>query len=269
MKVVLIDGYNLMHRSRFGFLQGEYSTVFNFFRSLRSLVEEMGGDKIIIALEGNPRFRHELYPEYKAQRYQNQTPEAKVEMDNFHRQKKIIFSILSKLPVEVVKHPDYEGDDLIGKLVTSVYKDDSCIVITADTDFLQLFDVAPNVKIYNPIQKEWVQRPPYDYATWKALVGDKADNIAGIPRVGAKTAEKLLALSKEEWGTWLSEKKERQEILQRNLKLIKFADVPLEGVVSLTEEPNLEWVKERFNEMGFTSITSDKSWAKFAATFSD
>lgn len=267
MKVILIDGYNLMHRSRFGFLQGEYSTVFNFFRSLRALVEEMAGDKVIIALEGNPKFRHDLYPEYKAHRYQNQTPEAKKEMDNFHRQKKVIFSILAKLPVEVVKHPDYEGDDLIGKLVTSVYKDDSCVVITADTDFIQLFDVAPNVKIYNPIQKEWVDRPSYNYAVWKALVGDKGDNIAGIPRVGPKTAEKILAGSPQEFSAWLNEKKERKEILERNLTLIKFADVPLEGVLKLNEEPNLDWVKEQFDQMGFTSITSEKSWAKFAATF--
>lgn len=267
MKVLFIDGYNLMHRSRFGFLQGEYSTVYNFFRSLRSLLEEMGGDKVIIALEGNPKFRHELYPEYKAQRYQNQTPEAKKEMDDFHRQKKVIFSILAKLPVEVVKHPDYEGDDLIGKLVTSVYKDDSCVVITADTDFIQLFDVAPNVKIYNPIKKEWVERPKYNYAVWKALVGDKADNIEGIPRVGPKTAEKILSKSQKEWDAWLNENTDRKTILERNLKLIKFADVPLEGVITLSEEPDLEWVKEQFNSMGFSSITQDKSWAKFAATF--
>lgn len=267
MKVIFIDGYNLIHRSRFGFVQGEYSTVYNFFRSFRSLVEEMGGDKVIVALEGNPKFRHELYPEYKANRYQDQSPEVKQEWENFNRQKRIIFSILARLPVEVVKHPDYEGDDLIGKLVTSVYKDDQCVVITADTDFIQLFDVTSNVKIYNPIQKEWVDRPGYNYAVWKALVGDKADNIQGIPRVGPKTAEKILAGTTSEFNSWLNEKTERRAILERNLTLIKFADVPLEGVVKLNEEPNLTWVKEQFDQMGFSSITSEKAWNKFSATF--
>jgi DNA polymerase-1 len=262
MKVVLFDGYNLLHRSRFGFLQGEYSTVFNFFRSFRALVEEMNGDKVIVALEGNPAFRHQLYPEYKTNRNYEMTPE----MESFHRQKKIIFSILAKLPVELIKHPDYEGDDLIGKLVKSIYKDDSCIVITADTDFVQLLDL-PNVKIYNPIQKEWVSKPPYDYALWKSLVGDKADNIEGISRCGPKTAEKLLTGSKSEFDSWVKEKG-RKEIIERNLKLIKFADVPLEGTISLTEEPNLEWVKDQFQMMGFTSIVQDKSWNKFVSTFS-
>jgi DNA polymerase-1 len=263
MKVILIDGYNLLHRSRFGFLQGEYSTVYNFFRSFRALVEEMEGDKVIVALEGNPAFRHQLYPEYKTNRNYERTPE----MEAFHRQKRIIFSILAKLPVEVVKHPDYEGDDLIGKLATSVYKDDECVVITADTDFTQLLD-KPNIKIYNPIQKEWVSKPPYDYTLWKALVGDKADNIEGVPRCGPKTAEKLLTGNPTEFKLWLNEKG-RKEIVERNLTLIKFADVPLEGTISLSEEPNLPWVKEQFEQMGFTSITQEKSWNKFAATFSD
>lgn len=262
MKVLFIDGFNLMHRSRFGFAQGEYSTVYNFFRSFRALVEELGADKIIIALEGNPKFRHELYPEYKTNRVYG-TPE----MDDFHRQKRIILSILAKLPLELVKHPDYEGDDLIGKLVTSVYKDDSCIVVTADTDFTQLLDVAPNVKIYNPIQKDWVTKPPYNYAVWKALVGDKSDNIEGVPRVGPKTAQKILSGTQQDFDSWLAEKPERKQILERNLKLITFADVPLEGVINLAEEPNLSWIKEEFVKLGFSSITQDKSWAKFSATF--
>jgi 5'-3' exonuclease len=261
MKVVLFDGYNLLHRSRFGFLQGEYSTVFNFFRSFRALVEMMEGDKVIVALEGNPVFRHQLYPEYKTNRNYEMTPE----MESFHRQKRIIFSILAKLSVEVVKHPDYEGDDLIGKLVSSVYKDDECIVITADSDFTQLLDL-PNVKIYNPIQKLWEQKPPYDYTLWKAMVGDKADNIEGVPRCGPKTADKLLLGPPSQLDSWLAEKG-RKEIVERNLKLIKFADVPLDGTITLSEEPNLPWVKEQFEQMGFTSITQDKSWTKFAATF--
>jgi 5'-3' exonuclease len=141
------------------------------------------------------------------------------------------------------------------------------VVITADTDFIQLFDVTSNVKIYNPIQKEWVDRPGYNYAVWKALVGDKADNIQGIPRVGPKTAEKILAGSQSDFNSWLNEKTERRAILERNLTLIKFADVPLEGVIKLNEEPNLTWVKEQFDQMGFTSITSEKSWSKFSTTF--
>jgi len=68
MKVLFVDGYNLFHRSRYGFSRGEFNIVFTFFRSFRSLVEQMNVDKVIVVLEGYPEFRHELYPAYKANR---------------------------------------------------------------------------------------------------------------------------------------------------------------------------------------------------------
>lgn len=270
MRVVFFDGYNLIHRARFGMIDGEYNTVYTFFRSFRSLVEQMKGDKNIITLEGNPKFRYELYPEYKANRKADPADlKRAAEYQDFQRQKNIIVDILSRLPIEVIKHPDYEGDDLVGKLITTVYPDDEVIVITGDTDFIQLFNQANNVKIYQPVKKVWVEDPKVDYVLQKSLIGDTSDNISGVPGIGPKTAKKILNKSPEDLDLWLNEKPERKDIVERNLKLIRFADVPLEGIVKLNQEIDFDWVKEQFEMMNFQSMLTDKAWTKFVDTFSN
>ena len=71
-------------------------------------------------------------------------------------------------------------------------KGDDVTIISSDSDFTQLLNsFEENFRIYNPVKKSFVEKPDYDYVTWKALRGDPTDNIAGIPGVGDKTAEKL------------------------------------------------------------------------------
>jgi len=270
MKVLFIDGYNLMHRARYGYKVGNFSTVYTFMRSLRAMAEMIDPDKIIFVLEGYPKFRYDLYPEYKGNRVRDPTDLVKVaSYEDFSRQKDIIINIMGRLPVEVIKHPDYEGDDLIGKLVTSVYKDEDCVVATADTDFIQLFDQTKNVKIYNPIKKTWVKSPPYNYVMWKSMVGDSSDNIKGIHRVGPKTAVKVLGGTPDEVAEWLDAKPERRATVTRNQKLIRFADVPLTGVVNMSSEPDFDWVRDQFEMMEFSSMLTDKAWDKFINTFEE
>jgi len=268
MKVLFIDGYNLFHRARFGFGVGDYNIVYTFFRSFRSMIEQMNADKIIVVLEGNPKFRHELYPEYKINRKVSADNAQKIEeLDDFRRQKDIIIRLLSHLPIELVYHPDYEGDDLIGKLVNSTYSNDTCVIVTGDTDFIQLLDEERDVSIWNPIKKSWVSKPSYDYVLWKSIVGDTADNIKGVHRVGHKTAEKVLSMTSDKVTAWINESPERLSTVTRNQTLIKFADVPLEGVISLSNEVSLEEIRKSFESMGFESMLSDKAWNKFAGTF--
>ena len=68
MKVLFLDAYNLMYRARYGFGKGEHSTIFSFFRSLRPLVEKFKPDQVYFVLEGYPKQRMALLPEYKANR---------------------------------------------------------------------------------------------------------------------------------------------------------------------------------------------------------
>ena len=100
MKVLFLDAYNLIHRARSGFTSGEYPVIYNFFRSIRPIVEKFSPDKIYFVLEGNPKFRNEISNGlYKSNRV---SPG-----DNFHRQKAAIINLVSEcLPFIVVRHPD-------------------------------------------------------------------------------------------------------------------------------------------------------------------
>ena len=68
MKVLLIDGMNLIHRARSGFMKGENALIFSFFRGLKPIVEKHGPDKVYFVLEGKPKHRKELHADYKASR---------------------------------------------------------------------------------------------------------------------------------------------------------------------------------------------------------
>jgi DNA polymerase-1 len=255
-----------MHRARFGFAKGDYNIVYTFFRSFRALIEKMSPDKIIVALEGKPQFRYDLYPEYKANR-KFLDAKKQEEFADFRRQKAFIIDILSKLPLELILHESYEGDDLIGTLVRKKYAQDDCIVVTGDSDFIQLLNDCSNVRIYNPIKKVWLKKPTVDYILWKSMVGDTSDNIKGIPRVGPKTADKVLSGTPSLIASWLDAKPVRRSTVTRNEKLIRFADVPLGEVQHLEVEPNICFVKQSFEKMGFESMLTDKAWSKFKTTF--
>ena len=188
MKVLLLDAYNLIYRARSGFTKGEYSVIYNFFRGVRPLVEKFNPDKVYFVLEGKPNFRNKISNgTYKSNR--------KSAGEDFHRQKAAIINIVSKyFPFSVVKHPDLECDDTIATLVSLHAKNnDKCTIVSSDSDFIQLLNKF-NIDLYNPVRKKFIEKPEYDYVTWKALRGDNTDNISGIKGVGDKTALKLLVL---------------------------------------------------------------------------
>ena len=102
MSILILDGYNLIYRARYsGMNKGEYSVIFNFFRSLRPLVEKFSPDQVYMVLEGKPVKRLEMDPDYKGQRvYHND--------DNFNEQRRSIISILEKFyPINIIK-PGYK-----------------------------------------------------------------------------------------------------------------------------------------------------------------
>lgn len=261
MKVLLLDGYNLMHRARHGFARGEHSTIFSFFRSLRPLVEKFNPDKVYFVIEGYPKKRMSLLPEYKGTRVHD-------DKDDFQRQKRFIINLLKeRFPVEVVRHPDHECDDVIGNLVIDTHRDDECVVVSTDTDFIQLYNFSDTVVLYNPIRKKYVPKPIYDYVTWKSLKGDGSDNIAGFHGIGDKRAT-AMALDESLLNEFLA-KGDNLNLFERNYELIKFFDLKQEMRNLEKSSPVVDWddVKRQFIEFEFYSITNDKSWDKFVTTF--
>ena len=266
MRHLLLDGYNLMHRARFGMRNGDHYIIFNFFRSLRPLVEKFAPCKVTLFLEGSPRHRLLLDSEYKANRTTVPGTKQHDEIMEFRKQKQTIISLLQKLPVTIAKHEAVECDDLIASWVIAHRDQDECVVVSTDTDYIQLLTHA-NVKLYNPVRKEFVEPAPYDYVLWKALRGDKTDNVPPLPGVTDGKATKICndpGLLAE-----LRADRELDALLERNLSLIKFKEVSTQDDEYSQIDPvvDYETLRREFNSLEFFSITNKTSWPKYCATF--
>lgn len=266
-KVLIFDAMNAMHRARFPFADGKYSVVYNFFRNLRPLVEKFSPNKIYFVFEGHPKFRYDLYPAYKGNRIVKvgtvDGDIKKEKLDDFYVQSEIIIKLLSCIPCTLVKADAYEADDVIASLVNDLSQED-ITVISSDTDFIQLLQLGyNNIKLYNPIKKEFATAPDYNYLAWKILAGDKTDNIPKLlsDAKALKMVTDPVSLEK------FLELEENRANFSINTSLIKFANVPLEDFVIDQKLPNFEQLKIEFNSMEFSSITNEKSWDKFVSTF--
>ncbi len=259
-RVLLVDAYNMIHRSRFGFGNGPHSITFNFFRALRSEIERHNSTKVYIVTEGHPKHRMlESNGQYKANR-------EKLVDEGFHRQKNEILELCKLLPVTVVRHPDYECDDVIGTLTKFYANNQSDVTIcSSDSDFIQLLEYE-NVRLWNPVKKRFIEPWPVDYLTWKGLKGDPTDNVPGVKGVGEKTAFKL-AGDPTLLNDFLSKKTDRREAYESSRRQIVLIDI---------DKKCLKWERENysfdpnrlfqeFKDREFKSIIG-KSWIKWTYT---
>ncbi len=262
--ILLLDGYNLMYRARYsGMNRGEYSTIFNFFRGLRPLIEKFNPDQAYFVLEGIPKKRLSLNEDYKGQReYHNK--------DGFTEQRREIINMLREyIPITLVKHDDYECDDVINYLAKVMHANENVTIVSSDTDFIQ--SVSENISLYNPVRKKYIESTKYDYVMWKSLVGDKSDNISGFKGIGDKRAQSLLS-SPENLEEFLN-KAGNRNIFENNMFMIKFHDLTEDASKILYHRPSTDdssWIqlKEKFASMDFNSIVGkDKTWNKYVNTF--
>lgn len=261
--VLIIDGLNLIHRARVAMQESEHGCTFAALRSIRSLVDRFKPDVAYFVMEGVPRRRIEASEgTYKAQR---------VGMDDsFRNQKRQITDIISRhLPVIVTRHPDYEADDVIAHLAEKHHHDDRVTIVSTDTDFIQLLRSDDRrINLYSPIKDIFVEAPPYDYVRWKALRGDGADNIPGIPGIGDKRATTLVT----EAGAleaFFVKKPEARAIFEHNLGMIGFEDLTntWDQVTFSAPARQNEELRSRMLGLEIVSLTSEKTWPKWVGSF--
>jgi DNA polymerase-1 len=168
-----------------------------------------------------------------------------------------------------MKADDLECDDVIANL--AIYHDekgDDVTIVSGDSDFIQLLDDRPSINLYHPIKKKHLEPTSYHYLTWKALTGDSSDNIPGIPRVGPKTAEKLL-MTEGALDSFL-EDNEKEKIFKRNYSLIKFVNIPnfkpAEYTVHISKLYR-DSLLSAFAAMEFNAIIKEKTFDKYIKTF--
>ncbi|AKJ63871.1 DNA polymerase I [Kiritimatiella glycovorans] len=205
-KLFLIDGMGLIYRAYFVFLRNPLitsdgvntSAVFGFLNALVEIQENQEPTHIAVAIDaGGPTFRHEVFPEYKAQR--EETPEGIVESVP------IIREMLDAFHIPVLMEEGVEADDVIGTLARHAPEEGyESYMVTADKDFAQL--VNDHVHLYRPgrkggppeilgasdVREQWGIENPGQVADILGLAGDTSDNIPGVPGIGEKTAGKLI-----------------------------------------------------------------------------
>ena len=203
--LIVIDGHALIHRSFHAIQQpltvsssGEdVRAVYGFINAFIRSLSDWNPSHIVITFDlPSPTFRHEMFDEYKAHRPPT-PPELRGQFDRVRQ-------LMSTFKVPIFELKGFEADDLIGTISKQAEElGINTLILTGDSDTLQLVTNKVRVLMSSSVQN----RSLYDIqavrerfgglgpefvAEIKALQGDSSDNIPGVPRIGVKTAIKLL-----------------------------------------------------------------------------
>ena len=204
-KIVLIDGHSILNRAFYGLpdltnAEGLHTNaIYGFLTIMFKLLEEEKPEYLTVAFDVHaPTFRHKMYAEYKGTR--------KPMADELRQQVPVIKEVLHAMGVKTIECAGLEADDLIGTLSNRCENEGMEVtVISGVRDLLQL--ATEHVKIRIPKTKqgkteiedyyakdveERYQVTPKEFIDLKALMGDTADNIPGVPSIGEKTATKII-----------------------------------------------------------------------------
>ena len=282
-KLFLLDAYALIYRSYYAFIKSprinskglNTSAIMGFVNTLNEVLAKERPTHIGVAFDpAGPTFRHEAFPEYKAQR--EATPE------DIKKAVPIIKDILRAMRIPILEAPGYEADDVIGTLATKAAEAGvDTYMLTPDKDYAQL--VGDRVSMYRPrqgdagyevmgpkeVEAKYGLSAPSEVIDLLGLMGDTADNIPGCPGVGEKTAAKLIA----EFGTvenLLANTDRLKGALKKkvedNAKQIEFSkflatiktDVPIELNLDelRTEQPDEEKLLKLYDELEFKTLAN-------------
>ena len=198
-KFFLVDGHSHLYRAFFA-VRGLSTTdgrptnaVFGFTSMLRKLIDSYQPDYLAVAFDmPGPTFRHEMYADYKAKR---QAPP-----DELIEQIPMVHRLLEGMRIAVLTKQGYEADDILGALARrGAEKGFDVTVVTGDKDMNQL--LGPRVTVLDTMKdrvttaeslRKELGFGPDKVTDMMALSGDASDNIPGVPKVGPKTAVKLI-----------------------------------------------------------------------------
>ncbi|AKG74234.1 DNA polymerase I [Salinicoccus halodurans] len=204
-KLILIDGNSVAFRAFYGLpLLSNQSglhtnAIFGYARLLEKIIKDEEPTHFLVAFDaGKSTFRHKQYSEYKGGR-QKMPPELGEQLAPIRR-------LIDAYGIKRYEIEEFEADDIIGTLSREADEDENfqTIIITGDKDLTQLASDKTviyytkkgisDIDLYNPefIDEKYGLKP-FQIVDLKGLMGDKSDNIPGVPGVGEKTALKLLA----------------------------------------------------------------------------
>ena len=281
-KLFLLDAYALIYRAYFAFIKNprrnskgvNTSPIMGFVNTLNEVINKESATHLGVAFDpAGKTFRHEAFPEYKAQR--DACPE------DIKTAVPIIKTILNAYHIPILEVDGFEADDVIGTIATqaSTLNETETFMLTPDKDYGQL--VKPNVFMFRPrhdggyetlgveeIKQKYGLTTPLQVIDLLGLMGDSADNIPGCPGVGEKTAVKLI----QEFGSIENLLKNTEYLkgalkkkITENKEKINFSkflatiktDVPI--AVNLDElkidEPDIVNLEKIFEELEFKTFS--------------
>lgn len=285
-RLFLLDAYALIYRAYYAFIKSprinskglNTSAILGFVNTLEEVLNKEHPSHIGVAFDpAGPTFRHEAYPEYKAQR--EETPEA------IRTAVPIIKDIIRAYRIPILEVAGFEADDVIGTLATqaAAHGNLETYMMTPDKDYGQL--VNERVKMYRPkfgdkdfeimgvkeVTEKFDISSPMQVIDILGLMGDASDNIPGCPGVGGKTASKLV----NQFGS-IENLLEHTDELKGSLKTkvethrdtIAFSkflatiktDVPitLDLEALTTKEPDAEALQRLFEDLEFRTLLERK-----------
>jgi DNA polymerase I len=198
-KYFIIDSYGFVFRAfhvqpPLSSPSGEpVGAVYGFFSMLLKLLTDHKPEHIIAVFDsGGKNFRHEIYPEYKSHR-----PEVD---ESLIKQFPLVREVTKILNITSIEKKGFEADDIIASLAKQISNDgDEVVVVSADKDLAQLMN--DKIKVYDPVKARYLDEEyilekfgvkPCYIRDFLAIVGDKSDNIPGVPGFGPKTAADLI-----------------------------------------------------------------------------
>ncbi|MEO0790339.1 MAG: DNA polymerase I [Bacteroidota bacterium] len=283
-RLFLLDGHALVYRAHFAFINRPLinskgvntSAMTGFTRTLWDLMKNQKPTHLACVFDpAGPTFRHEIAPDYKANR-EEQPEDISLAFPYIHQ-------ILDAFRIPVIIIDNYEADDVIGTLAKQARRDGYTVyMVTPDKDYGQL--VEDGIYMYKPsrmgngidilgveeIKKKWDIQFPEQLIDMLGLMGDKVDNIPGVPGIGPKTAAKFL----NQFGSLEELLDNTEEIKGKNQERLrefrdqallskKLATIDIEVPIKFDpdnyqlESFDREYLSEIFKELEFRSLAKE------------
>jgi DNA polymerase-1 len=260
-----------------------------FLKSVGSVVRDFKPSRVVIVFDGKggSQRRRKIYSDYKSNRKpptrlnrQYDMTTEQQETENMKWQLVTLIEMLECLPVTIFTMDNIEADDVIAyasELITA--QGGESIIYSTDKDFLQM--VTETTKVYNPVKKktfdvntviETYGVHPDNFVYYRALLGDKSDNIDGIRGAGEKTVLKLLPELVNNTSTidydFIEQKYsdikkkpklietilDNKDIVERNMQLMQLRDVNISADAKMKIVHKLDIVKTDLRKMDLTKM---------------
>lgn len=252
-KLLLLDISGIVHRSFHSLNVNQFTTstniptnaIYGLVKTLLSLHKEFN-DYIFVACLDTHRhtlWRSNLNPDYKCNRPKTHP--------DLVRQFQYVNECLKAANIHCMSSIGYEADDVIASICYQ-NKSKDIVIVSSDKDMFQLLRF-PNIKLYNPNTKQYLQNidcinkynvTPEQFTFYQTLVGDACDNIKGIKGIGPKKA-----------ATLVNQYKSLDVFLASNTKYDKYRDSILLDFKLVSLSLDIDFTYKNFSEQSFSSET--------------